>query len=242
MHVTLEKGMTLVELTVALLILIALAGLAVPYVSGIGQSSICKATDATLQAVKEAIMGGGAGPGFYGDTLGNFPKITKGTGTADYNLKFILTPLVDSSWGHLVSYNPKTALGWRGPYLMTGITNPYEVDADDDTTDLKDELHSSYASSTYIDSAIVQGDQVVLDGWGRPVILQIPTAGCTPYPSNPEKCTRVVSAGPIPGRSIQTNGFSAALSDGDAATRGDDRVLFLSIPDPKEGGNVDCSS
>ncbi len=234
-----EKGVTLIELTVVLLILIALAGLAVPYVSGTGSKAMCQATDATLQAVKEAVMGGGAGPGFYGDTLGYFPKATKSY-TADYHLKYILTPLTDSSWGKMLTYNPKTALGWRGPYLMTGMTNNYPVDADNDTTDLTDELHSSYGSATYVDSAIVVGDEVVLDGWGRPVILQVPTAGCSTY-ADPVKCARLVSAGPVPGRNIQSNGFSATLTDGDGVNRDDDRVLFLSIPDPLAGGNVECN-
>ncbi len=39
---TLQQGMTLLELSVVLLILIALAGLTVPYVSGIGSTPSCR--------------------------------------------------------------------------------------------------------------------------------------------------------------------------------------------------------
>ncbi len=230
-----QKGMTLLELSVVLLVLIALAGMVMPYVSGTGRMAMCQATDATLQAVKEAIMGGAAGPGFYGDTLGYYPKDTKST-TTDHNLLYLYS--APSGWG---AYNPKTAVGWRGPYLMHGMTNEYAVDADSDA-DLTDELHSSFGDTTNIlDVAVAVNDQVILDGWGRPIILQVPTANCTPYPSNPGKCARIVSAGAIPGRYIQSNGFTATLTDGDAATRDDDRVLFLQIPDPNPGGNIPCN-
>lgn len=108
-----QTGMTLIELTVVLLVLIGLAGVAIPYVSGTSRMALCQATDASMQAVKTAIMGGGANAGFYMDTLGYFPKATKST-TADYNLRYLFE---QSTWP---TYKPKTAVGWRGPYLMGG--------------------------------------------------------------------------------------------------------------------------
>ena len=51
----LQRGFTLIELTVVLVILLALAGLAVPYVMGTGSTAMCQTTDATMQTVKEAI-------------------------------------------------------------------------------------------------------------------------------------------------------------------------------------------
>lgn len=83
-----EKGFTLIELTVVLLILVALAGLAIPYVGGTNRMALCQATDASMQALKSAIMGGGANSGFYMDLLGYFPKATKST-TADFNLRYL---------------------------------------------------------------------------------------------------------------------------------------------------------
>ena len=222
-----EKGMTLIELTVVLLVLVALAGVVVPYVSGTGRTAMCQATDATMQAVKEAIMGGRGGAGFYGDTLGFYPKDTKDT-TANFNLKYLFTQ--PSGWG---VYNPKTGLGWRGPYLMSATTNLYAVG-----TGAK-ELNSSFGNSTFIDVAVANGDSVILDGWGRPLIIQIPTAGCSYSLTNPSQCARIVSAGSIPGREIQNNGFTVTLADGDASSRDDDRVLFLRNPDP--GKNIPCN-
>ncbi|MGR8935201.1 MAG: hypothetical protein ACU837_12540 [Gammaproteobacteria bacterium] len=81
-------------------------------------------------------------------------------------------------------------------------------------------------------------DQVVLNGWGRPIIIQVP------YDTANSKYlydyARLVSAGPIPGRDIQMNGFSVTKNDTDADPRDDDRVLFLKIPDPKASGNIPC--
>lgn len=71
---TLQQGVTLLELSVVLLVLVALAGLAAPYVGSIGSTAMCQTTGATMHVVKEAIMGGGAGAGFYGDMLGRYPS------------------------------------------------------------------------------------------------------------------------------------------------------------------------
>ncbi|PKM09905.1 MAG: hypothetical protein CVV06_18465 [Gammaproteobacteria bacterium HGW-Gammaproteobacteria-10] len=61
----LQKGFTLLELAVVLLVLVVLAGLAMPYIGGTGRMAMCRATDATLQTVKQAIMGGAVGSGSY---------------------------------------------------------------------------------------------------------------------------------------------------------------------------------
>lgn len=246
---TLQQGMTLLELSVVLLMLTALAGLAAPHVSGIGSTAMCQTTDATMQAVKQAIMGGGASVGFYGDTLGYYPKTTKST-TADYNLTYLFSAPTDSSWGSMVSYHAKTAVGWRGPYLQSGATHSFPVDGRsgddgsngtdgaDDATDLTNELHTSFDDTAKVHGAVAVNDQVILDGWGRPIILQVP-ATCS-YSNKPGGCARLVSAGPIPGRDIQSNGIDATISNVAADNRGDDRVLFLQIPDPKPAGNIPC--
>jgi len=234
-----QKGMTLIELTVVLLILVALAGLAIPYVGGTNRMALCQATDASMHAIKTAIMGGGSNSGFYMDLLGKYPKATKGD-TADFNLQFLFTPMTDSSWGNQNDYNPKTAVGWRGPYLMSGVTNDFSVDNDNDTNKT-DELHSSFGSATYVNQAITAGDQVALDAWGRPIVIQIPTACPAPYSATPEKCARLVSAGPMPGRDIQSFGLTATLANGASTDRKTNRVLYLKIPDPYSEGNKRCN-
>lgn len=223
-HKTLQSGMTLLEITVVLLILIALAGMVVPYVNVTSGSATCQATDATLQAVKQAIMGGAAGPGYYADTLGTYPA---DRGDADYNLKYLFIagdgngsdPIAD--WP---AYNPQTGVGWRGPYLMTGISL-----AD------KTKLAAHFSSATYV-HALADGDSIVNDGWGRPIILQIPET-CSVSP-NPSDCARLVSAGPGTGPGLSDADIDTTIADKEASDRGDDRVLFLKIADP--GNNKRC--
>ena len=60
-----QTGVTLLELTVVLLVLVALAGVAIPYLGGTSSTALCNATDVTMQNVKKAIM-----ERYYLDTLG----------------------------------------------------------------------------------------------------------------------------------------------------------------------------
>ncbi|MGR8950826.1 MAG: type II secretion system protein [Gammaproteobacteria bacterium] len=246
----LQRGMTLVELTVVLLIMLALAGVVAPYVGGIGRAAMCQTTDATMQAVKQAIMGGAAGAGYYADMLGNYPARPGASGDYDLHYLFAFYDKTDAdcasdptaaACNRHARYNIETAVGWRGPYLQNGVTNAAPVDADDDAI-LTDELPASFGADSGADARVHVpvgvGDQVVLDGWGRPIVLQVPTS--CPYSQNALGCARLVSAGPIPGRDIQLNGIDTQISDVGASNRGDDRVLFLQIPDPRPGGNTSC--
>ena len=231
----LEKGMTLIELTVVLLILIALAGVVVPYVSGTGRMAMCKATDATMQAVKEAIMGGGAGTGFYGDTLGYYPKDTKDTDLTNINLKYLFSKPAGFS-----NYNPKTAVGWRGPYLLSGgaqVPSGLSTSFTNNVSDNDGYVHFIINSSA--------GSQV-MDAWFRPIVLQIPLDSNNSYAPNFDYA-RLVSAGPGFGlksgdADINTKiQYDGSVSDSfDARDRGDDRVLYLKMPDPYANGNMPC--
>jgi len=109
-----RSGLTLVELLVVLGVLVAVAGIVVPMVSHIisgpsfktasGEKSAQQiATEATLTRTKEAIMGAGSCPGYYGD-LGEVPSsigdlFVKPSGT--------------------VNFDPSIRRGWRGPYIVT---------------------------------------------------------------------------------------------------------------------------
>jgi prepilin-type N-terminal cleavage/methylation domain-containing protein len=227
---TLQRGMTLIELSVVLLILIALAGLAVPYVGGIGSTAMCQTTDATMQAVKEAIMGGAAGPGFYGDTLGYYPKATKST-TADYNLTYLFSAPSDTSWGGMVSFNAKTAVGWHGPYLHSGGAaipagvGPSFADVFDAATNPTGKVHLA-----------INGGSQVMDAWHRPIILQVPYFGGAYH----HEYARLVSAGPGSSLDPADAAIDTNIQTQDASDRGDDRVLFLKTPDPLAGGNTPC--
>jgi prepilin-type N-terminal cleavage/methylation domain-containing protein len=238
---TLQRGMTLIELSVVLLILVALAGVAVPYVGGIGSTASCQTTDATMHAVKEAIMGGGAGAGFYGDMLGKYPKAKKDDATADYNLTYLFSAPTDVTWGGMVSYNAKTAVGWRGPYLQSGGAaipsglSASFADVFNDATNTTGKVHVAIDSTA---------DAQVMDAWHRPIILQIPyydDDGAGPNPASYHlENARLVSAGSGSGLDPGDAGIETQINDANANSRGDDRVLFLKIPDPKTGGNTPC--
>ena len=187
---TQQNGMTLIELTVVIVILVAMAGLAMPVFAAPHDMAMCQATDATIQAVKQAIMGGAAGTGYYVDTLGEYPKATQGLTTDDYSLNYLF-----NKPGHWNKYNPKTGVGWRGPYLQGGGLLGTERAA---------ALHNSFGAydatanpdgKAHIDHRLTTITQV-FDAWGRPIILQIPYDTSTTPPTPKPEYARLVSAGP----------------------------------------------
>lgn len=217
--------MTLLEITVVLLVLIALAGLVVPYIGITSGAAMCKATDATLQAVKQAIMGGAAGPGYYADTLGTYPKASQASTDTAYNLKYLFEK---GSWP---DYNPKTGVGWRGPYLSTGGPVSGTLHASFGT--VFDPGTPATDAYVHVDITTDTGEHV-FDGWHRPIILQIPYFNDALQPDY----ARLVSAGPGNGLGSNEAAIDTAIQSPDASNRGDDRVLFLNIADP--GSNNSC--
>ena len=157
-----QKGMTLIEITVVLLVLVALAGLTVPYVSGISRKALCDATDVSMANIKRAIM-----DRYYLDTLGSFPQDLNGltvAGTPKYNLHYLFSNTnLGGSRTHKV-FDPDTATGWRSSgYLQGGVT-------------LENDLSGTFSNSAYTDP-FKQGHIVSLDAWGNPIIFQVPSSG-----------------------------------------------------------------
>ncbi len=74
-------------------------------------------------------------------------------------------------------FDPPTAHGWRGPYLSSP-TIPYAVN-------VFSQFHRAYGQA---------GDPAPADAWGRPLVLQIPTAALTA--ADQKTYARLVSAGP----------------------------------------------
>jgi len=236
-----QKGMTLIELTVVLLILIALAGLAIPYVGGTNRMALCQATDASMQAVKTAIMGGGPNMGFYMDNLGQYPQSEKNKG--DYNLTYLFQ---QGSWP---KYNPKTAVGWRGPYLMTGLNVRNGLDSS--FSDIYAAPTETTPNATGTVHTLIDGSQS-LDAWGRPIVLQVPYYNDTDTPANSGyklEFSRLVSAGPGSGLKISDADIDSSIQYDsnagifqaiqDSNDRNDDRVLYLKTPDPSN--NQPCN-
>ncbi len=134
------SGVTLIELTVVLFILVALAGVTIPMFTGTARYTECVATDATLANIRDAIMGGG-GQGGYRSDMGVMPVDVVATPSPSSLNNLFNNPLygngIINSTTNNPSFNTSTSIltsattqtfnavtqrGWRGPYLTGGIT------------------------------------------------------------------------------------------------------------------------
>jgi hypothetical protein len=103
------------------------------------------------------------------------------------------------------SYDSISRRGWNGPYVQhTGGT--YTVN------------NTAGFTQAYGEN----GDPTVLDGWGRPIVLQRPSV------AQPNLHARLVSAGPDGVISTPTNQQFPAKS-----SCGDDLVLYLRTADQR---------
>jgi len=222
-----QKGMTLIELTVVLLILVALAGLTIPYVSGTSRKALCDATDVSMMNIKQVIM-----QRYYLDTLGRFPS---NSSNANYSLHYLFNA------GSRSPFDPDSQVGWRGPYLQGGITL--------DATDISSLDASFNNNTTYMNKEFVADDNdiAVLDAWGRPFVLQVvdtTTASevttCNDWGmvTTDNHCARLVSAGAGSGLGLSEGSIDTTI----AGPKGhDDRVLYLNVPTPASDINESCS-
>ncbi len=254
-----QQGMTLLELTVVLLILLALAGLAIPYVGGTSNETMCKTNDVSMVNIKKAIM-----EGYYLDTLGKFPQDLDGltpnsTFTSrDYNLHYLFsdTNPLDTSRTHK-AYNPSNNTGWRtGGYLQNGM----QIDVSSEMSlSLKNDLKTVLQQPTILDTDLSKYI-FTMDGWGRPFVLQAMEAKNSSCPepiksasinnkccwdvlTTEAVCARILSAGKENGVGLlatleDSQWFETSLTE---SRDGDDRVLYLNIPTPPGDVNEDCS-
>jgi len=216
-----QKGMTLIELTVVLLILVALAGLTIPYVSGTSRKALCDATDVSMANIKRVIM-----QRYYLDTLGNFPVSKSGsTIGSDYSLNYLFD---QSDWA---DFDLDSQVGWNGPYLQGS-----QILGSNITT-------GNFNNLSYTKLKFDTGQFVVMDAWGRPFVLQVPTvAECKALLSlstDPEKdyCARLVSAGSGSGLGLDHGSIDTTIA---GLKSGDDRVLYLNVPTPALDINTPC--
>lgn len=230
-----QSGVTLIELTVVLLVLVALAGVAIPYLHGTGSAAMCKATDVTMQNVKKVIM-----ERYYLDTLGKFPQDLQGLTTAipDYNLHYLFSdsnipvpPATTPARTHK-PFDPATQTGWRtGGYLQGGITLTSGQNYSAENLDI------SFTDTTkgFVNSPLINGDIIILDGWGRPIIIQVDS----------NNIARLVSAGSGDGVGLIDNNNNhlakiETLIGQNRPTNSDDRILYLNAPTPATDVNPSC--
>ncbi len=204
------SGFSLLELVVVLAVLTVTASVAAfslrsprVYTSDRFVSAEEIVTSASLVALRDALLGTSQSPGLWPDLGGQpnfFPRTLASLFQSPTNL-----PL------QLESYNPRTRLGWHGPYLARGGTL-YVIDPTHGFT-------TDYGST---------GDPIALDGWGHPIVLQVPAvAGASE--GDAVRNARLVSAGPD--GILQTPRTRLTPSDLPLVLRGDDLVLFLQVKD-----------
>ncbi|HYE36081.1 hypothetical protein [Methylocaldum sp.] len=224
MNIRNQRGMTLLELAVVLLVLIGLAGVAMPYLAGKSQAVACQTTDASLAAIRDVIMGSGAAPGYLGD-VGDLPRHPTAPAGSGYSLHYLFAdwdisdadclPPNDPSNANCDRYQafkPTTRRGWHGPYLLNGST-----------------LNETTGELGIRDMFLARGA----------IVLQIPCNNgnsneiCDAGEARMADYARLVSSGP-------DGALDTTEADLNAANRNDDRVLFLRRPDPKSDGNQAC--
>jgi hypothetical protein len=210
-----RSGLTLIELIVILVNLIALGSLIVPQLDTFAADAEETATRATLTTIANAIDG----PGGYAETMryvqepdesgliggGSglpWPSSTDIAGGREDHPQ--LAFLFKKPAG--INYNPTVRLGWPGAALSPATATRYEP--------------ADSFSTAYGESGATPADLAPLDGWGRPIIIQFPTT--TDSFDLRIEFTRLISAG--------ANGTIDTPNDElepSATDIGDDIVLYL---------------
>jgi prepilin-type N-terminal cleavage/methylation domain-containing protein len=195
-------GLTLLELVVVMIILVALASLAVPLIGNLVGDSRGDVTRQSLIEVRNVIAN------MYWDDMGKrLPRAdpvarqppTRKIENPQVRYLFI-NPTTENS---VRDYDPAYRRGWRGPYLMNpGFEFPLP-------------------NTNFTDHYGQEGDPAVIDGWGSPIVLQNP--GVLP---DGRQDVRVVSAGPDGILNIPRNKATALL---DATDKGDDVWLAFEV-------------
>ena len=204
-----QRGFTLLEMLVVVTILVVLAALIIPLFGNLRFSGAGR--DRTAQQVATAATLAVVRDAILGTPAQ--PGLWQDLGEQPNYFPQTIADLFRASTNlpvKLRNFNPVTRLGWHGPYLSSSDASY--------TVNLANNFTSAYGSD---------GDPAILDAWGRPIILQVPQVNGT----NEILYARLVSAGPD--GIIQTPLEKLAPSDLTTNDRGDDVILFLSVPDPQ---------
>ncbi|MCY2927963.1 MAG: prepilin-type N-terminal cleavage/methylation domain-containing protein [Planctomycetota bacterium] len=110
-HQDRRHGFTLLELVLVAAILVILAGIVLPSISGLREDSSLTATTETFHAIRNAVAGTEGRPGYLAD-MGRLPSTLR---------DLFIQP------AGATPFDRFTARGWRGPYLMDA-TGTYRVD------------------------------------------------------------------------------------------------------------------
>lgn len=206
---------TMFELAAVVVVLTVVAGLAMSAAGDATTQASRTVTMSTMRTVRDAIVGVATGrdgrvtPCFLQD-VGRLPRFAP-TSAGDHD--YSLTELLDGRG--LAAFDPSTQRGWRGPYLIAPIARFGTPD-----------LELGLVPAQWVRYG-QPGDSAVLDGYGRPLLLQVPDelADGTRN-ADDERHARLVSAGPD-GR------IDTPLADRypSLSQCGDDLVLYLRVAD-----------
>ena len=205
-----RRGLTLLELMVVLLILIATALILIPSFSnieivtptGASQSPVKIATQATLNTVREAIAGEDGVIETLSHKSNALPRKINDLVQED------APEHMSESAPELQEYDPVNNIGWHGPYI-----------------------HPTGRNAT--------GEPTIVDGWGNELELQVDFDENGTVDQTESKYIRVVSAGPngeieTPADISNMKPGRNESSELTLSECGDDLVLFLRFPDNRQ--------
>ncbi len=152
-----RSALTLMELMAVLVILIALAGIVVPWIDGATEDAQAAVTRSNLHALQTVIMGR-----YRLDMDKQLPRPGSAAiagRSAKPQLRYLFINPATELMGS--TYNPDVKVGWNGPYLAAsgalykldparGFTTDYGLD---DPNNAKKQ------------------DPTVLDGWNHPIVI-----------------------------------------------------------------------
>jgi len=145
------SGLTLIELLVVLVILAALAGVVLPHMNDLRIGPFGSRGKSPQEIVTETTLLR-VRAAIMGDE--SMPGLWQDLGGKETELPQTIAELFAPPAGWTDSFDPNTRLGWRGPYIQpTGA-----------------QLGDQLADLGYGD----RDDPAILDGWGRPIVIQDP--------------------------------------------------------------------
>jgi prepilin-type N-terminal cleavage/methylation domain-containing protein len=229
-----DDAFTLLELTVVIVIVAALAALVVNNVSRTADDAEVVAARATMQTLADAITGSAAGPGYLSD-MRHVPGFRP----------VLLRPHHLLVQGVQQNFDPVAQRGWRGPYLRNAqrvLTSPAATGAFPSAGDRSPRYVGTFFERGFFSDAVtspygVPGDLAAADPWGNPIVIQVPPLSAFSGSTGDAKrfrYARLVSAGPDGTLATPLDRLGGMLTDGTSLIRGDDLVLFLNRSDTYE--------
>lgn len=220
-----RAGLTLMELLVVLVILLALGTLLIPTLSWFGERSQQFASRESMLRLRELLLN------HYIPNMGELPRprleLTTGGSPTRINHPQLVYLFVNPDFhedGDVTNDfntpgNILSGRSWQGPYVTHSGAKYYVTDTDASLT-----TGTNYTAryGVGVESTLV-GDPTVIDAWGHPIVLQEPDLDSNGIADEYERRhTRIVCAG--------RNGVIETPPDvlmPTVAQRGDDLVLFL---------------